>query len=782
MAKKNILKIVRKNILIRQIIQKLLNKKERLNDEEFDLFFENKPNEKDIFLLRSKLDLKNIPLFKEKLKGFLSKKHITLENYPKLISTLIENNELYILSDVSIKNLLYETKAGVPLIKYFFNQKKYFPKLSNLKNHKILNMIIENNDEELFGNITINESLLLTKVTENDTKTYLDIISEKKWKVSNNFYNNLSIKTIYKCLEKKILPNQKYINFDNIDIIFETINGKTLFELLYDKDIYPATRHFDIDGEHLAQMFVIYYENNDILSFFSRHGLPQRLLEIKKLPNGKLLSVILYSCRYKIRNFFKKFPLKTMYFAKYLLDNNMAEILPEICSKELLFTKMDDGKLLLEAMIDKEPVLMENAFYNILRQNEIDEDILKVFDKKNSELRKRIDKQVSLIKKQKLMENYIYTGERTQSQLNEEFLNQLEELKNVLKTGVESETKIFEIICGYFISSYKQNDQSTLLDLKRLIEIKKDNPDFQIVYSERKVGSDSNYDGFNKILTVGSEFDFTIFNHELTHAFCDFAKIEDEPETLKEMMQKQREYLETTGLSELKNFFEKIISEKIDKNFEYDEYSESYTFEKYNSLYKAYIEKQFNCTFEEYKKKQKEEYKKIISDKKYVLEKLLSKFEKNTALELAKAMYSKEDEEDKEIMAEKYVNQQIEEEIIVFAITKFDKDEQAFLLFENLIDAFIKGKLWTLVLKDIYNKKNISTRHVPLSLHMEEYFLEKPKMVFQEVLCDYSALIKAPNSDMYIEALKRFLGEEIINQIHEMYLNITIVKNVEKTR
>ena len=90
------------------------------------MFFENEPNENSIFLLKRKLNLINIPLYNEKLREFLSKKHILLENYPLLIETLIDNNELYILRDVSTKNLLYELENGVPLIKYFFNQNNHF--------------------------------------------------------------------------------------------------------------------------------------------------------------------------------------------------------------------------------------------------------------------------------------------------------------------------------------------------------------------------------------------------------------------------------------------------------------------------------------------------------------------------------------------------------------------------------------------------------------------------------------------------------------------------------
>ena len=105
----------------------------------------------------------------------------------------------------------------------------------------------------------------------------------------------------------------------------------------------------------------------------------------------------------------------------------------------------------------------------------------------------------------------------------DEFNQKIQELANIFKTGTPTPDNLIKYVIENYINMYNINSTQTLLELKTLILIKKNNPKFHI--EDSNVGPNFDNNTIHLILSdknhpnYHGEDNYSAFNHEKTHAF-----------------------------------------------------------------------------------------------------------------------------------------------------------------------------------------------------------------------------------------------------------------------
>lgn len=111
-----------------------------------------------------------------------------------------------------------------------------------------------------------------------------------------------------------------------------------------------------------------------------------------------------------------------------------------------------------------------------------------------------------------------------------------------------------------------------------------------------------------------------------------------------------------------------------------------------------------------------------------------------------------------------YIDQRLKAEFEKFIKTKYTKDNELFLCYENFVDAYYGGAL-NRASEEVSNKK------APTCTHTTEYFIAR-KRQFQEMFANYVELKKEQKGQEYIEKLKEKTSPELISAIEDYYKNI----------
>ena len=290
------------------------------------------------------------------------------------------------------------------------------------------------------------------------------------------------------------------------------------------------------------------------------------------------------------------------------------------------------------------------------------------------------------------------------NELNEEQKQLIQQLKNTFLEDGKSDIEIIDLACNAFKYSFLNNYKYTKRDLENLINIKINNPHFVLVKS--KIAS------FSKTgkIEINNIYDIDAFNHELAHAIHEYSVNEKMPENLK---------IGTSNINEeeydkfIKEFIEE--SEKILKKFnEKDFYSEN--------LIAIKESKDYNTKINE-----------ILDSARYTYDEEIIKYLKeNISIE----------EEYKE-----YYNKITSEELSLIYIEKYKTS------IIDIIDAIKKGKIYD---EGLHINGNII--HIG---HGGDYY-ESENIIFDEILAQYTSIIKSPYKEEALNILKKIVGPELI--------------------
>ena len=298
------------------------------------------------------------------------------------------------------------------------------------------------------------------------------------------------------------------------------------------------------------------------------------------------------------------------------------------------------------------------------------------------------------------------------------------------RTYIDQDKEIIEYILRIFKKNYQINSGRTTNDMLKLIDYKKQNPEFRIYNSNSIEGGFNPTEKFLKINTVSE----LIFNHELSHII-----------------------------------FEMCESEKSDQDVKkFDELRQPILKGDYQNKIISYL-KRFHESFEKFKVKYHETYRKEIVKKygslnEYIKHICVSIIEsKSNIIKLSHIDslpdYYFLDEVDIPDVALEVIKTEEEEYVTYMARHHFASQ----LVIEDLLDAIYIG--------DIYDELfDIDC----LCGHGIFYYMFDEKLPFNECLANYDAIKKLPNNSGIMNDLRNLIGDEMI-----MFLDNYLVKNRE---
>jgi len=383
------------------------------------------------------------------------------------------------------------------------------------------------------------------------------------------------------------------------------------------------------------------------------------------------------------------------YYYKY----NIIEPLM-FCSLKVLLTYYNND-ILLDLLLDKLDDHNKIVLYNNIRRISFSE---------YSKLEREI---IDIYFHHGIVLNPIYISTRTKDIDYKVSLKEQKLLDDFLFLFKDSDYEIIQFIVQDFKRNLGINHDRTVNDIKKIIDYKKNNPNFKFKTSRQGKGSFSKDQ--DELKTNNNSL---IFSHELSHLL--FQEYEKDDKTI----------------SEYEN-----IRIKID------------TIDNYKSI-REYINN-FHKIYKKAHKKYELLYYKLIEDKYGKIENYIEKLYidiKNNMPDMIE-LYSSEKDTTffsflTELNIKDVVKNIIDNEKEEFIAEKRNQEFKEFLMFENLLDALLNGKIFD----DLNNEC--------LSGHGSFYFLNDKNNSFDECLADYEGLRKV--NSIFIYAIKDLIGEEIV--------------------
>ena len=402
-----------------------------------------------------------------------------------------------------IKELINKYKKIVSDNKRLFNE--YHNSFNEGKNFDTTNELINFFSNEI-KKIELTE-FDLDLIIDDSNMTLLDFILKYKPKLSlDNFslggsYKKIGIKFLEKILTSNDKEYIKYLHeigfYGSPELFLKEIKGKKIIDYLID------------NYENLYHNFCGLEFNLVIDDFEVKEYVLNNIQNGKYNPlNKQHIFTILNTMNFTIQELFKTIKIngkKTSIFELYLSEDILKDnlnnvIVPKYILNSLIkkFKETDNKKLKKE---------INNCLNSLL----IDKTTLESIDAATIIFLKKLN---IIIKTTK--EEYYESEE-------EKFNKKIEELVNVLKTGTTTPENLIKYVIENYLNMYNINNSQALLEVETLILIKKNNPKFHI--EDSNIGPNFDNDTIHLILSdkkhqnYHGEDNYSVFNHELTHAF-----------------------------------------------------------------------------------------------------------------------------------------------------------------------------------------------------------------------------------------------------------------------
>ena len=318
----------------------------------------------------------------------------------------------------------------------------------------------------------------------------------------------------------------------------------------------------------------------------------------------------------------------------------------------------------------------------------------------------------------------------TPEDITEEAMELLNELSNLMNSSCDQ--NLLNDVLLYYRYFLSKNYELALNELKRLIEIKKNNPNFSIIRHKKN----SCFNLLNGNIYLDEKTISTI-GHEITHALHFYLSNYETPNELVGIVNKLKN--NPKFIERVKDYsiqfkqLEEMVTQRV-----YEEYSvwekEYYTEEKIEEL-KSFLSK---TKFEQIEKYRRMGYSvdsiKIIFNEVYTLEEYM--------------------ESQKRIKCKEKVEYILRSEF------------SGFIAIGDIIDGIYRGFFRSNRLNDLNG--NLIEHAYGHGIH---YYFKSNRRLFSEALSDYSQILKSLNSDKELTLLKNIIGEEYFNLIRDFYIN-----------
>ena len=605
-------------------------------------------------------------------------------------------------------------------------------------------------------NFLANSSLevLMTEVENN--KTVLDVLKENNILPRIKYIKKPGLSDVDMCLK----PKQ--------NIALERTNNKYLLELLIEKG-------FDFEIE-LNDIIDNREEWIKIVRILLKKD---QLKRIKDAPEEFLLHVINKEDNKDVRiiDILKPEELPNIVgyasnkdvLMRYIKAGKFDEII-YVIGEDGLVQELDNKYTILDFMLGKAVQMKRSAadiVQTLIMRRLITEKISVILSKYGVYLPSDYKKQ-TCIKSDTDLYSYIYE--------NKDYEIDLEGKKHLMDFKLhfsekENSPEVIETVTNSFKRTYTIDKELAIRDLKALILFKKRYPKFTLVYNP-SVGNSftkpvgySFYENTPKI-TLKNKYNLESFHHELGHLVSFILKGDNTPEQIKEILDKSNE----TSLDRITDVFKEVNQEAEEQLLSEEEYEKQFN-EFIISKYK---------TFENYKNIIREDFKKYIGSKELILEAVNDGSYSEEVLKAIVDSYfeMKENNIDKEVLLEMYVETRINAERKIFKDELYRKTNMEFLCYENFIDAFFGGELFEYF--KVIPEEERSKIKAPICTHDKMYFIMQENGQFNEMYANYIELKKSPKGNFYIGKLKEKTDPRIIELLEEYDKYLTIALQSQK--
>ena len=666
-----------------------------------------------------------------KLIPLINETNILIELYTKY------NNEA-ILKKANINVLLSKSEKYNTFLQYLINEKNITPELleSIPENIEFVKFLIENNMFEYLVNSK--EDTLLLEIESN--KTLLEFLIEKGYgdKLSFSIYQEKTL-NILKNANKLDLVSDVYTNLltkTTKEVLGIEGANETLLEYFLDNGCNPLTNSTYIYDENIIK--ILYQKKRpDLLLKVASQKLFKNAEDNKTYFEYILESIKENKIKTNLRNLFP-YGSDLEFIVNYYLiiaKQGMMEYINELSEDDLLKEYKD--KTLLEALLEADSNLTLNGVLTkLIKSNPKIAAILKSkgFVQQNVDVSS--EKEKFAADYLELTQDHLGIGPLPQE--GEILLNQLKQL--FLTDGKSDEGLITALISGYRESLFV-NYEININEIKKLIEIKKQNPDKFFYIKEEKGAYFSRGDGAVHCDDIVVE----ILLHETGHALHYYLAQNRVPENYQEVVLNIRSNPETLR--------------KI------DQYSEEY--DKIQKQIFALVEKKYKDFFEKH----------YTEDRKSKIRELLSK-SKTEKKEEFKSLGIPDEQLDI-ILSEMFTEEEyIAHQKRIFMNENVDaifrSEFGAFMAIGDILDAIYEGSLFSETLSTEEGKKIKGTAGHGLAYYYDT------QHGFDEMIANFASISKSKNGKETLELLKSIVGEEFYTMLSEFYYqNIVGIKEEE---
>lgn len=707
-------------------------------------------------------------LFKNNMIDFTTIGRIS--SHPEIFNYIIKYNRNSLLEEIS-EALLSEKLDGKYILDLIL-EKNLKPSIYNLRNPKLLELIIERDRLDLLSNVS-------------QSSLFMDVPGKEMKLVEYLINHEIIPKECIDAVSRDIDNDNKFYNLleslDKLNLITKASEAallkkhgdKTLFEILVDKNVT-----FEIPAITKSTMIEMIYNSGKIELLQSCRD----VMLLTTLPNGKtVIEELVDRNLLEIKNLIKSEEL-----IKYICDNKIYQLYSLLTTtallkyKDLNTTYLD--QILEEAQTNKDiniTNLVDDAIWNPIEHAKVriiyakhnmhmylslltKEDLLKVRNgirlidallqenpfhnvDKLIPASVRQDVEIAMILKLKGIRQDHIRFESVTAAIEDEYLTTrreeyeilpltreqeqlLEGLKQIMSDGLGDPKLISTLIANYRYLLSTGSIYSN--EIYHLISIKQNNPEF--TYQSIQDGA---YFSPNKKKVCMDNTNIDTLNHETGHALFTYLANREMPQGFEELI--ARLSADPKLLEEVSEYSKKFhkLKDRIEQEVEITfmkSYDESITDEKLKE-----IEEFLNNL----NQKEKDKYRKLGYSED-VLDIILGE------------MYT----------VEEYLVQdrRIKKHNMVDLILRTQYGP--FIAIGDFYDGIYKGQYKGGVLKDS-NGHKIS----PTFGHGIEYYSRGTEWAFNEMIANYSAIVKSNNSEIGIQQLREHIGEELFILLQDYY-------------
>ena len=630
----------------------------------------------------------------------------------------------------NLNNKVYFTKEED---KYFIEKLLDIKEIDEIRNlsfeydFRLIQIFEKYNRKDLLNKIKINQSNLLSNINEKQTlieyiieHNLLNDIIIPKFESESNIFEILKRIERMDVISSIPFTEEQLFNNNLIDKIISLnyqpnllyAERKTI-DYLYKIDRPDLLVNMFLHEEKINNLFMLVTPKETIIEYLLKSNNPNinyryLALNVDKLSNEDFIDTYLL-------------------FTKY----NKLEYLYSFSQNDLLDIKYKDSSL-LDLFLERNPDLTKKMIEYFKLDTDID--IILYFKLKGIEFETKHGIDFDILDDEAYAEEYLNKQNQQlknnidYSFLTEEEITLLMELEELLID--ENNKSIIDTIVLSYALQLSAGNENALIELRKIVQIIKENRNI-------KVQKSKNYSCFNSQTGLSINIsNINNINHELGHLFHYYLANEETPQELENILNKIKKdesiknkinLLSKTLRNKMKNLEDEI-------SIEYDEWSKKYLSEFKTKEIEEFIEMSKESKIEHFLSLgYTQEELNVILDESYTTEQYLSN--------------------QKRIKCEEMCNN-----ILISYYSEL-------MAICDIIDAIFQGDFYNSKLKTQDNKEIKGVFG-----HGIGYYYSQD-IVFQEIIANYSSLIKSDRKEEALSLLKTMVGSELIDLLNNFYQN-----------